>query len=297
MKLKEFSLQNKDIESYNITKMYNDKVLLLENNSNSIIMNISDLDAFIKSTKDTYAVANYYGIDKLYDRDDIEYIHTNNMIKLYHVTVDYNNEPDYKIFQPRIPKSAPKMEGICFTDFTQQHYQRVCFSDSIEGCINAIKDGIYYIRDDNIIKVYEIEVPMDEKLKFPNDLYENYNVDDADFTHEHWYMGNLFLKGRLYEVTDWLEDFYYAVDDYERDIFIRNILESNNVDAKYISIVKEYDFCNVLNYYLTDYFKDRDFQINIGERFPDIYKYLEMYRDEYDIGFKEYIFNSKVKAL
>lgn len=291
MKLKEFYLQNKDIETYKITKIYNDKILLLENNSSSFLMNVSDLDTFIKTTNDIYCISN------LYNKDDIEYIHTNNMIKLHHVTVDYNNEPDYKIFQPRIPKSAPKMEGICFTDFTQQPYQRVCFSDSIEGCINAIKDGIYYIRDDNIIKVYEIEVPMDEKLKFPNDLYENYNVDDADFMHEHWYMGNLFLKGRLYEVTDWLEDFYYVVDDYERDIFIRNILESNNVDAKYISIVKEYDFCNVLNYYLTDYFKNRDFQINIGERFPDIYEYLEMYRDEYDIGFKDYIFNSKVKAL
>lgn len=291
MKLKEFSLQNKGIETYKITKIYNNKILLLENNSNSFLMNISDLDAFIKNTN------GIYRIDNLYNRDNIEYIHTNNMIKLYHVTVDYNNEPDYKIFQTRIPESAPKMEGICFTDFTQQPYQRVCFSDSIEGCINAIKDGIYYIRDDNIIKVYEIEVPIDEKLKFPNDLYENYNVKDADFTHEHWYMGNLFLKGRLYEVTDWLEDFYYTVDDYERDIFIRNTLENNNVDAKYISIVKEYDFRNVLNYYLTDYFKDRDFQMDIGERFPDIYKYLEMYRDEYDIGFKEYIFNSKVKAL
>lgn len=33
MPLKSLSLQN---ESYNITKIYNDKVLLLENNSNSI---------------------------------------------------------------------------------------------------------------------------------------------------------------------------------------------------------------------------------------------------------------------
>ncbi len=283
--------KSEEKETYKITKIYNDKILLLENNSNSFLMNISALDAFIKNTN------NIYCIDNLYNRDGIEYIHTNNMIKLYHVTVDYTHEPDYKIFQPRIPKSAPKREGICFTDFTQKLYQRVCLSDSIEGCINAIKDGIYYIRDDNIIKVYEIEVPIDEKLKFPNDLHENYNVKDADCTHEHWYMGNLFLKGRLYEVTDWLEDFYYTVDDYERDIFIRNILENNNVDDKYISIVKEYNFFDVLNYYLTDYFKDRDFQTDIGERFPDIYEYLEMYRDTYSLDFKDYIFNSKVKLL
>ena len=291
MELKRFSLQNKEKESYKITKIYNDKVLLLENNSNSFLMNISDLDAFVKNTSDIYYISN------LYNKDNIEYIHTDNMFKLYHVTLDYNHEPDYKIFQPRIPKSAPKMEGICSMDFTQKPYQRVCFSDSIEGCINAMKDGIYYIRDDTIIKVYEIEIPVDEKLKFPNDLHENYNVKDADFTQEHWYMGNLFLKGRLYEVTDWREDFYYTVDDYERDIFIRNILEHNNVDDKYINIVKEYDFFNLLNYYLTDYFTGKDFHIDKEERFPDIYEYLEMYREEYDIGFKDYIFNSKVKAL
>lgn len=283
--------KSEEKESYKITKIYTDKILLLENNSNSFLMNIFDLDAFIKNTN------NIYCIDNLYNRDGIEYIHTNNMIKLYHVTVDYTHEPDYKIFQSRIPKSAPEREEICSTDFTQKPYQRICFSDSIEGCINAIKDGVYYIRDDNIIKVYEIEVPVDEKLKFPNDLHENYNVKDADFTNEYWYMGNLFLKGRLYEVTDWLEDFSYTVGDYERDIFICNILERNNVDAKYISIVKEYDFCNVLNYYLTDYFTDKDFQIDIEERFPDIYKYLEMYRDNYDLGFRDYIFDSKVKLL
>ncbi len=53
--------------------------------------------------------------------------------------------------------------------------------------------------------------------------------------------------------------FYYTVDDYERDIFIRNILEHNNVDDKYINIVKEYDFFNLLNYYLTDYFTGKRF--------------------------------------
>ena len=65
----------------------------------------------------------------------------------------------------------------------------------------------------------------------------------------------------------------------------------------YIDIVKEYDFCDVLNYYFSDYFSGKDYHIDIEEKFPDIYKYLEMYKEEYDIGFKEYIFNSKVKLL
>lgn len=297
MPLKNLSLQNKGNKSYNITKIYNDKVLLLENNSNSIIMNISDLDAFIKNTSDTYFIVNYDGMDKLYDRDDIEYIHTNNIVKLYHATIYYNTEPNYKLFQPRIPKSAPKMEGIFSSDFTQQPCKRVCFSTSIEGCINAIKDGIYYVRDDTTIKVYEIEVPINENIKFPNDLHKNYNVKDADFTQEHWYMSSLFLRGRLYELVDWREDFYYTVDDYEKNIFIRTVLQRNNVDGKYIDIVKEYDFCDVLNYYFSDYFSGKDYHIDIEEKFPDIYKYLEMYKEEYDIGFKEYIFNSKVKLL
>ncbi len=285
MALQIFSLQNKEKESYKITKIYNDKVLLLENNSNSFLMNVSDLDAFIKSTNNI--------ISNLHSEDSIEHIHTNNMIKLYHVTVDYENEPDYKIFQPRIPQSAPKMEGIV----NGKPYPRVCFSDNIEGCINAIKDGIYYIRDDTTIKVYKIEVPIDEKLKFPNDLRENYNVKDADFTHEYWYMDNLFLKGTLYEVIDWREDFYYTVDNSDKDMFISSILENNNVDNKHINILKEYDFFDVFNFYLTDYFAGRDYHIDLEDRFPNIREYLEMYREEYDLGFKDYIFNSKAKPL
>ncbi|MEY8322008.1 CAP domain-containing protein [Lachnospiraceae bacterium 46-61] len=144
-------------------------------------MNISDLDAFIKNIKDTYIIANYYGIDKLYDRDDIEYIHMNTMIKLYHVIVDYNNEPDYKLFQPRIPKSAPKMEGI----FTKQPCKRVCFSDSIESCINAIKQRVLSIRNDNTIKVYEIEIPVDDdevkRLQREHGYNTNTTNDENDY--------------------------------------------------------------------------------------------------------------------
>ena len=81
MELKRFSLQNKEKESYKITKIYNDKVLLLENNSNSFLMNISDLDAFVKNTSDIYYISN------LYNKDNIEYIHTDNMFKLYHLNI------------------------------------------------------------------------------------------------------------------------------------------------------------------------------------------------------------------
>ena len=117
MELKRFSLQNKEKESYKITKIYNDKVLLLENNSNSFLRNISDLDAFIKSTNNI--------ISNLHSRDGIEHIHTDNMIKLYHVTLNYTNEPDYKVFKPRISESAPRMEGICSFDFNPKPYFQI----------------------------------------------------------------------------------------------------------------------------------------------------------------------------
>lgn len=302
MELKRFSLQNKGKESYNITKMYNDKVLLLENNSNSIIMNISDLDAFIKSTKDTYAVANYYGIDKLYDRDDIEYIHTNNMIKLYHVTVDYNNEPDYKMFQPRIPKSAPKMEGIFSSDFTQQPCKRVCFSDSIEGCINAIKQGVLSIRNDNIIKIYRIEIPVDEKIKFPNELREKYNVNDALFTHEHWYLGNLYLHGNLCKVTNWQEEYYYCVDDYEKNILKTRILPKYLKKQKYFDEIDRYDFFILLNYCVGHFdiinkiTGINDYYIDLEKDFSfDIKSELIYFKEMSDFCYKEYIVEDTLK--
>ncbi|WP_088362989.1 hypothetical protein [Bacillus cereus] len=98
----------------------------------------------------------------------------------YHITTDLEHTG---YFEPRIPENA--------FDFESKTFNRICVSDSIEGCFNAVPcldefsaDGIGYF------KVFEI-VPeelglTDNDIVGPEYLYKNENMHDALITNEHW---------------------------------------------------------------------------------------------------------------
>ena len=109
-------------------------------------------------------------------------------IKLYHVSYD-TTEPLDKEFIPKIPQNTATGEN--------ESIPRVCLSDSIEGCINAIEDnfGNYEDEDRATIIVWESEFSLfDDKLLCWQYLYENDLVPDAALTHEYWY----FIKTTLH---------------------------------------------------------------------------------------------------
>lgn len=93
---------------------------------------------------------------------------------LYHLS-RYKN---LKILTPKVPETAISIyENITI--------QRVCFSDSIEGCLSALQDSpekyYVYILDQEIEK---------------NDLYYPTvnEVRDAKYTHEVWILKEVKVK-------------------------------------------------------------------------------------------------------
>lgn len=99
-------------------------------------------------------------------------------IKLYHVSFDLR-EPLHKKFVPRIPANTINEEN--------EKIPRICFSNSIQGCIRAIagypKTDYSYVD----IVVWEHEFYDNNNLYDWNYLYVNNFVPDAAVTHEYWY--------------------------------------------------------------------------------------------------------------
>lgn len=166
-------------------------------------------------------------------------------IKLYHVS--YNLcEPLTKEFIPRIPSNALTEEN--------HKYERICLSDSIEGCINAMEEPLVFSTDiDSItIVVWEKDFSLsDPFLKDWRYLYENNLVADAALTHEYWYLNNLFMTGSYYEIIELRKAF-----DQKRDFFLIKPKYRDEVLSVFLkhgadeSELKTLDLCSLVNEWL-----------------------------------------------
>lgn len=285
-----------------VKKIYNNKVALLEcdkdNNGldNSILINASLLEHFKRHYSYKYFVKNSDNLDT--SNKDIQYIHTDKMIRLYHATINYNTEPKMKLFIPRVPETAGKNEISM---------GRVCLSDSIENCLNSISYGLceylHYVLPNSIIRVYSIDVPLDlGNIVFPSEVYHKYNVYDALFTNEHCCTNGVFMNSKLYKVTDFKYSDYYTVNDYEKDIFKSEILPKRLRNNKVFSEIDKYDFNILLNYcYGNNYELDRllgakNFSIDLEKEFSfdvksEILKFINMS----DFSFHDYILENTLK--
>lgn len=105
------------------------------------------------------------------------------------------SEPLTKEFVPRIPSNTIHGED--------ETIPRICFSDSIENCLNATEDKL--LDYDNMNTVPIIVWEMDFSLPNNNlvawqELYKKNLVPDAVFTHEYWFLEKLQLEGHLFEI-------------------------------------------------------------------------------------------------
>ncbi len=113
------------------------------------------------------------------------------MIKLYHIS--FEKELD-KTFEPRVPNRAGGDE--------ERLTPRICFSDSIGGCLQAVCFNERFKVGDQFV-LYELEIDEnDENLFNSNYLYENKLVPDALETGEFWLTKAVSLKGKLIEITN-----------------------------------------------------------------------------------------------
>lgn len=155
-------------------------------------------------------------------------------ITLYHVSFDLN-EPLHKEFSPRIPSSVMSEEddGI----------PRICFSDSIQGCIRAIC-GYPKIDSEYVdIIVWKHEFKSNEYLFDWNYLYLKNLVPDAAVTHEYWYTKEIILHGDIYRISNIkYRTFYIFQNKYKGSIL--------NILSQYIEFDSDFensDPCWIIN--------------------------------------------------
>jgi hypothetical protein len=172
-------------------------------------------------------------------------------IKLFHVSFDIT-EPLCKLFIPRVPKNPMNGED--------EIYKRICFSDSVTGCINSIGKVLepYDNTDSVTIIVWEKEVDLlDKNLISWRRLYEDNLVPDAAITHEYWYLEKTCIDGAYYQVMNVKETMENKIQiDIIKPCYkekILKILLKYGVDVRNIDNV---DACTLVNEWIPSNIKE-----------------------------------------
>lgn len=249
------------IITYRIIEIYSNQFVKLEDeNAEILTMRFCDLEWFSKIN----TIINYDSLD------GVKIISSSKFITLYHVSFDIENGAGYKLFTPCIPKSAPKYEGV---DSNGNKIKRICFSDSVENCITAISDGVSQLNEKGQFLLYKVQIPLeDTNLVYYNDLYNYYNVIDANYTHEYWYTGKLFLKGLLCNAISYsCDDYYDSIFECDRERFYYE-LSCYGYDNSSIRSIDKYS--NLFNFVNFDIYKKPMYEDLVFNHLSDILNHM-----------------------
>ena len=116
-------------------------------------------------------------------------------MKLYHISGYIDNLKEKK-FIPRIPK--------CKMDFENKSIKRICFSDSILGCLKSLPEYGNGVGSKSNMKlklgipiffdVYTIDSEDVNKIYSPEFLFKNNYVKDSLKTKEYWVLSEVTAK-------------------------------------------------------------------------------------------------------
>lgn len=160
---------------------------------------------------------------------------------LYHV--EYGWKEFCKEFIPRIPKTRTVEEDGTI--------ERICFSDSIEGCLNGKADRLFECSENDCTKimVYKMRIQDDDPyLKKWREIYEEGLVPDAALTHEYWYLKRITLQGEA-KVVECVEDarrnkrIDYIIKPEDREKAIE-VIQKQEID---INDCLNEDICTIVN--------------------------------------------------
>ncbi|WP_458459166.1 hypothetical protein [Pseudobutyrivibrio sp.] len=166
-------------------------------------------------------------------------------IILYHVSPDLRNLD--KVFYPQIPTNLIKDED--------RITPRVCFSDSIEGCVNAMGNAQRFIDEKTgkaefVLFVFKCNLD-DNNLISWKELYESGRVPDAAINHEYWYTKEIRLRGKRFEILNMLDAYtnprVMKIIPYKYRGKIENVLEKYGVCWAEILGV---DTCELVNNFI-----------------------------------------------
>lgn len=115
-------------------------------------------------------------------------------MRLYNVT--FNISDQRHVLRPAIPESA--------ADGENKTYPRVCLTDSVEHCIQAIAVGNRDVRTGTRIVVRSVDIrDLDrDKLLTPQQLFERKLVPDALENNEYWCLDTVRFKVGTYVIED-----------------------------------------------------------------------------------------------
>ena len=202
------------------------------------------------------------------------------MITLYHVSYELS-EPLDKEFIPRIPQNTIYLED--------ETTARICFSDSIKGCIRAIKGCPNTESGFCNIIVWEYECDEnDENLVDWKQLYYSGSVPDAAVTHEYWYLKKLYLKGKCYRIFDIKCEELYSFDNKYKEKIL-NIIESYVDDVREI---ENLDPCTIINEWIDSNLNE--YKEEIINRMKEAVTYEEKY-ESFDIFEGKNIMQNEIK--
>ena len=168
---------------------------------------------------------------------------------LYHIS--YNLEQDGEcMFSPKIPEKVEGDEDITIP--------RICFADTIQNCIRSVNG---YPRDEiNYIRVYEFEVdPNDEALVSWKEIYSKGYVNDAELTHEFWYLKPVKLKSRVYKITEFDKQEFIVISQVSKQKIVSILTEQLDMQEE---IFAEMYATYILNNWVRENIKNSEGIIN-----------------------------------
>lgn len=146
-------------------------------------------------------------------------------MKLYHLSTDLN-EPRVKTFIPRIP---------VVNDYEDTTIPRVCLSDNLIGCIQAIVGYSELLSDKGIFRLYEVETSklQETRIVHPETVFSKYGVGDALENREYWYLDSVTMKSKDYKIISYKWDYLtrWSVVKPEQVIDItREVIEKYSIE-------------------------------------------------------------------
>ena len=154
-------------------------------------------------------------------------------ITLYHVSFD-QGEPLHKVFEPRVPESVGNGED--------EKVRRVCFSDSIVGCIRGIQGDLKADCADIVVWQHRFDEDDRDLLNWKY-LYYRGLVPDAAVTHEYWYLKRIELDGKRYRIEAAEHETFLIIPPQYKGVVLRILAKYATIDLA----LEQMDPCTIVN--------------------------------------------------
>lgn len=157
-------------------------------------------------------------------------------MRLYHVAVGKHDLA--RTFTPRVPESANPLEDTITP--------RICFAESLEGCLSAIGHPFYYPGKPELLTVWEYNA--DTRYCIPPEyLYDKGLVMDSLRTREWWVLQPITLTGKYVNLVNF-ETTPYRIPDESKKQEVIQYIKSNalNFDDTDIALLQKSNIHEIL---------------------------------------------------